>query len=64
MNLYQYAINLANSSFYPGAIFYLKILQSDWLATFRPISHEYNFFRIYKLHGNIENDINFHSKPS
>ena len=43
VNLYQHAKNEAVSSICSGEIVDLKILQSDWLRAFWPISKEQNF---------------------
>ena len=37
-----------------------KILQSDWLRTFWPISQEQKFSQIWDLYSNTANNINFH----
>ena len=42
-SLYQHAKNEAASSICSGEIFDLKILQSDWLRAFWPISQEQDF---------------------
>ena len=39
---------------------WLKILQSDWLRTFWPISQEPEFSQIWDLCENIANNTNFH----
>ena len=41
-----------------------KILQSDWLKTFWPISHEQKFCQIWDLCRNTTNSINFHYKTN
>ena len=46
VNLYQYAKNEAVSLICSGKMLDLKILQSDWLRAFRPISQEQDFFQI------------------
>ena len=43
MNLYQHAKNEAVSSIRSGEKLDLKILQSEWLRTFWPISQEQHF---------------------
>ena len=43
MNLYQHAKNEAVSLISSGKIIDLKILQSDWLRAFWPISQEQGF---------------------
>ena len=56
VNLYQHAKNQAIS---PRTLSYLKILQSDLLMTFWPISQEPDFSRVWSLCRNIANNINF-----
>ena len=46
VNLHQHAKNEAVSSICSGEIVDLKILQSDWLRAFWPISHEQDFSQI------------------
>ena len=46
VNLDQHAKNEAVSSICSGEIVDLKILQSDWLRAFWPISHEQDFSQI------------------
>ena len=43
VNFHQHAKNEAVSSTCSGEIVDLKILQSEWLRAFRPISHEQDF---------------------
>ena len=47
-----------------GDIVDLKILQPDWLTTFRPIPQESDIFQIWDLCKNTENDINFHYRTN
>ena len=50
--------NEATSSIYSREIVDLKILQSDWLRAFRPISQEQDFSQ-YSLCAGTANNINF-----
>ena len=59
MNLHQHAKNQAFSSFCSRDIVDLKILQSDWLNAFWPISHEPDFSQVGDLCNNIAININF-----
>ena len=52
VNLYQHAKNDAVSLIYSGEMLDLKILQSEWLKAFWPISHEQHFSHIEDLHRN------------
>ena len=46
VNLYQYVKNWVVSSVCSGEMVDLKILQSDWLRAFRPLSEEQEFSQI------------------
>ena len=56
---YQHAKNQAISSICFGDIVDTKILQSDWLRAFWPISPEQDFSQIWDLCRNTANNINF-----
>ena len=45
MNLYEHAKNMAVSWICSGETVVLKILKSDWLKTFWPISQEHDFLQ-------------------
>ena len=60
VNLYKNAKNEAVASICSADIVDLKILQSDWLRAFWPISHEQVFSQIQDLCRNTANSINFH----
>ena len=47
INLYQHANNQAFSSLCSGVIVNLKILQSDWLRAFWPVSQELDFSQVW-----------------
>ena len=64
MNLYQQAKNQAVSLIFSKDIVDQKILQSDWLKTFWPISLEQKFSQIWDLCRNTENNINFHYRTN
>ena len=64
MNLHQRDKNEAVSSICSGEILDLKILQSDWLRAFWPISQEQDFSQIWDLCRNIANNINFHYRTT
>ena len=57
MNLHQYAKNQAFSSFCSRDIVNLKVLQSDWLRAFWPISQEPDFSQVWDLCKNTANII-------
>ena len=59
VNLYQHAKNEAASLICSGEMLDLKILLSEWLRGFRPISHK-DFFQIKDLCRKTTNNINFH----
>ena len=42
----------------------MKILQSDWLRAFRPISQEQEFSQIWDLCTNTANNTNFHYRAN
>ena len=58
MNLYQHAKNEAISSICSGEMADLKMLQSDQLRAFWPISQKQDFPQIYDLCRNTANNIN------
>ena len=64
MNLHQYAKNQAFSLFCSRDIVNLKILQSDWLKVFWPISQEPEFFQVWDLSKNTANIIKFLYSPN
>ena len=64
MNLHQYAKNQAFSSFCSRDIVSLKILQSDWLRAFWPISQEPDFSQVWDLCKNTANIIKFLYRPN
>ena len=59
VNLYQHAKNEAVSSICFGEIVDLKILQSDWLREFWPISQEQDLSQIKDSCRNTANNKNF-----
>ena len=59
VNFILLAKNEAVSSIFYGEIFHLKILQSDWLRGFWPISQEQDLFQIKDFSMNIANNKNF-----
>ena len=59
VNLYQHTKNQAISLICSGNMLDWKILQSDWLKTFWPVSQELKFSQIWDLCRNIANNINF-----
>ena len=56
MNLYQNTKNQAITSFCYKDPIDLKILKSDWLRAFLPISQEPDFSRIYNSNKNTVNN--------
>ena len=64
INLYQYAKNQAFSSCCFRDMVDLKILQSDWLRTFWPISQEPDFSQVWDLCKHTVNNINFLYRPN
>ena len=54
----------AVSSICSGKIFDLKILESDWLRAFWPISLEQDFSQIQVLCRSTANNINFHYRTN
>ena len=58
-NLHQYAKNQAFSLFYSRDIVNLKILQSDWLRAFWPISQETEFSKVWDFCKNTAKIIQF-----
>ena len=60
VNFYQLAKNEAASSIFFREILHLKILQSDWLRAFWPISQEQDLSQIKDLCMNRANNKNFH----
>ena len=59
VNLYQHAKNQAISLICSGDMVDLKILQSDWVRKFWPLSQEPEFPQIWDLCRNIANNIHF-----
>ena len=64
MNLHQYEKNQAFSSFCSRDIVNIKILQSDWLRAFWPISQESEFSQVWDLCKNTANITKFHYRPN
>ena len=64
VNLYQHAKNEAVSLIYSGEMLDLKILQSEWLRAFWPISHEKHFSHIDDLYRNTANNVCFHYRTT
>ena len=60
VNLYQHAKNEAVSSICSGEMIDLKILQSEWLKTFWPLSQEQDLSQTENLCRNTANNINLH----
>ena len=63
VNLYQHAKNQAVSSIRSGEMVDLKILQSEWLRAFWPISQERDLSQIEDCR-NTANNINFHYRTN
>ena len=63
-NLYQHAQNQANSLICSGDMVNLKILPSDWLRKFWPISQEPEFSQMSDLCRNTANNIIFHYRTN
>ena len=59
VNLYQHAQNQAISLIGSGDMVDYKILQSDWLRTFWPISQEQKFSQIWDMSRNTASNISF-----
>ena len=59
LNLYQHAKNEAVSLICYGKMLDLKILQSEWLRAFWPISQEQHFLQLEDLYRNMVNNIHF-----
>ena len=64
MNFYLLAKNDAVLSICFGEKVHLKILQSDWLTAFWPLSQEQDFSQIYDLCMNTANNKNFHYRTN
>ena len=68
VNFYQHAKNqicsINISLICSGDMVDYKILQSDWLRTIWPISHEQKFSQTCNLCRNLANNINFHYRPN
>ena len=64
VNFYQHAKNQVISLICSGDMVDYKILQSDWLRTIWPISHEQKFSQTCDLCRNLANNINFHYRPN
>ena len=64
VNLYQRAKNEAISSICSGRIVVLKILQSDWLRAFWPISQEQDISQIRDLCRNTANNRSLHDREN
>ena len=65
MNLYEYAKNKVVSWICSGETVNLKILKSDWLKAFWPISQEeQDFSQTQDLYRNTGNNINFHYRTN
>ena len=64
VNLHQHAKNTAISLISSGDMVDKKILQSDWLTTFWPISQEQKFSQVWDLCRNTANDIYFNCRTN
>ena len=64
MNLYQNAKNKAALLICSEEMLDFKILQSEWLRVFWPLSQERHFSQIEDLYRNTTNNINFHFRVS
>ena len=64
MNLYQHAKNQAISLICSGDMIDSKIVQSNWLRKFWPLSWEQKFSQIWDLHKNTANNISFHYRTN
>ena len=64
MTINQHAKNQAILSFCFRDTVNFKILHSDWLGVFWPISQEPEFSQTLDLYRNISNNINFHYIPN
>ena len=64
MNLYQNAKNQAITSFCYKDPIDLKILKSDWLRAFLPISQKPDFSRIYHSNKNTVNNTKLHYRAN
>ena len=63
-NSYQHAKNWAILLICSGDMVNEKILQSNWLRTFWPLSQEPKFFQIWDLCRNTANNKNFHYRTN
>ena len=64
VNLYQHVKNQAISLICSGDKVDKKILQSDWLRAFWPISQEQTFSQIWDMCRNTANNVNFHHRSN
>ena len=64
VNLYQHAQNQAISLIGSGDMVDYKILQSDWLRTFWPISQEQKLSQIWDLSRNTASNISFNYRTN
>ena len=64
VNLYQRTKNEAISSICSSRIVFLKILQSDWLRAFWPISQEQDISQIRDLCRNTANNRSLHDREN
>lgn len=64
VNLYEHANNRAISLICFEKIVDFKILQSNWLRAFWPISSELDFSRTWSLCRNTENETKFHYRTN
>ena len=64
INLYQHAKTQAFSSLRSRDIINSKILQSDWLRWFWPISPEPDFSQVWDLCKNTANNMSFLYRPT
>ena len=64
VNLYQHAKNEVVSSICSEEMLAFKILQSEWLGAFWPISEEQFFSQIEDLYRNTVNKINFNYRTN
>ena len=64
MNRYEHLKNQAFLSYCSRDIVDLKILLSDWLRAFGPISQEPDFFQKWDLCKITANSMSFHYRPN
>ena len=64
VNLYQHVKNQPISLICSGDMFDQKILQFDWLRTYRSIFQEQKFSQIWDLSRSTGNNANFHYRTN